>query len=156
MRHFKELKSSRFKSSTHIHFKWGSVLVRLLSWRERRRLVYAASLGRTRSSEYTSFWKRSGHPSFVGEAPEDQSMKESMGNCWGKGKAATLRSKSSPQSLVRRRQNGQGHPSLGTTSDEGLRRGPPTVQPRTVRRPTCDPAHCNGPCVAAVCYGPHL
>jgi hypothetical protein len=76
--------------------------------------------------------------------------------CWGEGKAATLRSKSSPQSLVRRRQNGQGHPSLGTTSDEGLRRGPPTVRPRPVRRPTCDPAHCNGPCVAAVCYGPHL
>jgi hypothetical protein len=79
-----------------------------------------------------------------------------ISGCWGEGKAATLRSKSSPQSLVRRRQNGQGHPSLGTTSDEGLRRGPPIVRPRPVRRPTCDPAHCNGPCVAAVCYGPHL
>jgi hypothetical protein len=40
--------------------------------------------------------------------------------CWGEGKAATLRSKSSPVPLVRRRQNGQGHPSLDTTPDEGL------------------------------------
>jgi hypothetical protein len=77
-------------------------------------------------------------------------------SCWGEGKDATLRSKSSPLSLVRRRQNGQGHPSLGTTSDEGLRRGLPTVRPRPVRRPTRDPTHCNGPCVAAVCYRPHL
>jgi hypothetical protein len=48
------------------------------------------------------------------------------------------------------------HPSLDTTSDEGLRRGHPTVRPRPARRPTCDPAHCNGPCVAAACYGPNL
>jgi hypothetical protein len=32
--------------------------------------------------------------------------------CWGEGKDATLRSRPSLQSLVRRRQNGQGHPSL--------------------------------------------
>jgi hypothetical protein len=77
-------------------------------------------------------------------------------HCWGEGIAATLRSKSSPVPPVRRRQNGQGHPSLGTTPDEGLRRGPPTVRPRPVRRPTYDPAHCNGPCAVAVCYRPHL
>jgi hypothetical protein len=57
---------------------------------------------------------------------QPRSVRHAFGNwlfgmCWGEGKAATLRSKSSPQSLVRRRQNGQGHPSLGTTSDEGLR-----------------------------------
>jgi hypothetical protein len=32
----------------------------------------------TRSSKHISFWRRSGHPSFVDEAPEDQSRKESM------------------------------------------------------------------------------
>jgi hypothetical protein len=71
------------------------------------------------------------------------------GDCWGEGKDATLRSRPSLQSLVQRRQNGQGHPSPHTTSDEGLRRGHPTMRPRPPRRPTCDPAHCNGPCVAA-------
>jgi hypothetical protein len=43
---------------------------------KRRRLV--ASLWRTRSSKHISFWMRSGHPSSVDEAPEDQSRKESM------------------------------------------------------------------------------
>jgi hypothetical protein len=76
MRYFKEIKSPRFKSSTLIHFKWGSVLVRVLLWRKKRRPV--ASLWRTRSSKHISFWMRSGHPSFVDEAPEDQSRKESM------------------------------------------------------------------------------
>ena len=33
--------------------------------------------------------------------------------------------------------------------DEGLRRRPPTARPRSVPRPTCDLAHCNGPRVAA-------
>jgi hypothetical protein len=51
---------------------------------------------------------------------------------------------------------GQGHPSLHTTSDEDLCRGHPTVRPRPAGRPTCDPAHCNRPCVAAACYGPNL
>jgi hypothetical protein len=79
------------------------------------------------------------------------------GYCWGEGKDATLRSRPSLQSLVQQRQdNGQGHPSPHTTSDEDLRRGHPTVRPRPARRPTCDPAHCNGPCVAAACYGPNL
>jgi hypothetical protein len=42
-------------------------------------------------------------------------------SCWGEGEDATLRSKSSPWSLVQRRQdNGQGHPSPDTTSDEDL------------------------------------
>jgi hypothetical protein len=36
------LKSPRFKSSTHIHFKWYGVPVRLLLWK-RRRTMYAAS-----------------------------------------------------------------------------------------------------------------
>ena len=76
MRYFKEFKSPRFKSSTLILFKWGSVPVRFLLWRKRRRPV--ASLWRTRSSKHISFWMRSGHPSFVDEAPEDQSRKESM------------------------------------------------------------------------------
>jgi hypothetical protein len=76
MRYFKESKSPRFKSSTLILFKWGSVPVRFLLWRKRRRPV--ASLWRTRSSKHISFWMRSGHPSFVDEAPEDQSRKESM------------------------------------------------------------------------------
>jgi hypothetical protein len=76
MRYFKEFKSPRFKSSTLIHFKWGSIPVRFLLWRKRRRSV--ASLWRTISSKHLSFWMRSGHPSFVDEAPEDQSRKESM------------------------------------------------------------------------------
>jgi hypothetical protein len=59
-----------------ILFKWGSVPVRFLLWRKGRRLV--ANLWRTRSSKDISFWMRSGHPSFVDEAPEDQSRKESM------------------------------------------------------------------------------
>jgi hypothetical protein len=76
MRYFKEFKSPRFKRSTLIHFKWGSVPVRFLLWRKRRRPI--ASLWRTRSSKLISSWMRSGHPSFVDEALEDQSRKESM------------------------------------------------------------------------------
>jgi hypothetical protein len=76
MRYFKEFKSPRFRRSTLIHFKWGSVPVKFLLWRKRRRHV--ASLWRTRSPKLTSFWMRSGHPSFVDEAPKDQSRKESM------------------------------------------------------------------------------
>jgi hypothetical protein len=34
MRYFKEFKSPRFKSSTLILFKWGSVPVRFLLWRK--------------------------------------------------------------------------------------------------------------------------
>jgi hypothetical protein len=52
--------------------------------------------------------------------------------------------------------NGKGHPSLDSAPDEGLRRRHPTARPRPARRPTCDLAHCNGPCVAAVSYGPNL
>jgi hypothetical protein len=76
MRYFKEFKSPRFRSSTLILFKWGNVPVRFLLWRKTRRPV--ASLWRTRSSKLISFWMRSGHPSFIDEAPEDQSRKESM------------------------------------------------------------------------------
>jgi hypothetical protein len=76
MRYFKEFKSPRFKSSTLILFKWGSVPVKFLLWRKRRRPV--AILWRTRSSKHMSFWMRSGHPSSVDEAPEDQSRQESM------------------------------------------------------------------------------
>jgi hypothetical protein len=68
MRYFKEFKSPRFKSTTLIHFKWGSVPVRFLLWRKRRPV---ASLWRTRSSKHISFRMRSGHTSFVDEAPED-------------------------------------------------------------------------------------
>jgi hypothetical protein len=32
----------------------------------------------------------------------------------------------------------------------------PSLRPRPARRPTCDPAHCNRPCVAAARYGPNL
>jgi hypothetical protein len=38
LRYFKEFKSPRFKSSTHILFKWGSVPVRLLLWRKKEDL----------------------------------------------------------------------------------------------------------------------
>jgi hypothetical protein len=76
MRYFKEFKSPRFKSSTLILFKWGSLPVRFLLWRKRRRPV--TSLWRTRSSKHISFQMRSCHPSSVAEAPEDQSRKESM------------------------------------------------------------------------------
>jgi hypothetical protein len=69
MRYFKEFKSPRLKSSTLILFKWGSVPVKFLLWRKRRRPV--ASLSRTRSLKLISFWMRSGHPSSVDEAPED-------------------------------------------------------------------------------------
>jgi hypothetical protein len=88
-------------------------------------------------------------------APDD--LVELVPRCWGEGEDATLRSRPSLKSLVQQRQdNGQGHPSPDTTSDEDLRRGRPTVRPRRAWRPTCDPAHCNGPCVAAACYGPNL
>jgi hypothetical protein len=50
MRYFKEFKSPRFKSSTLILFKWGSIPVRFLLWRKRRRPV--ASLWRTKSLKY--------------------------------------------------------------------------------------------------------
>jgi hypothetical protein len=76
MRYFKEFKSSRFRRYSLIHFKWGSVPIRFLSWRKRRRPV--ASLWRTRSPKLISFWMRNGHPSSVDEALEDQSRKESM------------------------------------------------------------------------------
>jgi hypothetical protein len=76
MRYFKEFKSPGFKRSTLILFKWGSVLVRFLLWRKRRRPV--ASLWRTRSFKHINFSMRSGHPSSVDEAPKDQSRKESM------------------------------------------------------------------------------
>jgi hypothetical protein len=69
MRYFKEFKSPRFKRSTLILFKWGSVPVRFLLWRRKRRLV--ASLWKTRTLKHISFWIRSGHPSSVDEAPED-------------------------------------------------------------------------------------
>jgi hypothetical protein len=73
MRYFKEFKSPRFKRYTLIIFKWGSVPVKFLLWRKRRRPV--ASLWRTRSFKHISFRMRSGHPSFVDEALEDQSRK---------------------------------------------------------------------------------
>jgi hypothetical protein len=76
MWYFKDFKSLRFKSPTLILFKWGSIPVRFLLWRKRRRPV--ASLWRTRSSKLISFWMRSGHPSSVDEAPEEQSRKEPM------------------------------------------------------------------------------
>jgi hypothetical protein len=76
MRYFKEFKSPRFKRSTLILFKWGSVPVRFLLWRKRRRSI--ASLWKTRSSKLISFWMRSGHSSSVDEASEDQSKKKSM------------------------------------------------------------------------------
>jgi hypothetical protein len=69
MKYFMEFKSPIFKSSTLILFKWGSVPIRFLLWRKRRRHV--ASLWRTRSSKLISFWMRSGHPSSIDEAPED-------------------------------------------------------------------------------------
>jgi hypothetical protein len=69
MRYFKDFKSPIFKSSTLILFKWGSIPVWFLLWRKRRRPV--ASLWRTQSSKLISFRMRSGHPSFVDEAPED-------------------------------------------------------------------------------------
>jgi hypothetical protein len=75
MRYFKDFKSPRFKISTLILFKWGSDLARFLLWRKRRPIT---SLWRTRSSKLISFWMRSDHPSFVDEAPEDQSRKKSM------------------------------------------------------------------------------
>jgi hypothetical protein len=49
-----------------------------------------------------------------------------------------------------------GTPFAVLSPDEDLRRRHPTVRPRPAQRPTCDPAHCNGPCVAAACYGPNL
>jgi hypothetical protein len=75
MKYFNEFKSPKFKSSTLILFKWGSVPARFLLWRKRRRPV--ASLWKTKSSKHMSFWMRSGHPSSIDEAPKDQSRKES-------------------------------------------------------------------------------
>jgi hypothetical protein len=102
MRYFKEFKSPRFKSSTLIIFKWGSVLARFLLWRKIRRPV--ASLWRTGSSKLISFWMRSGHPSFVDEAVEDQSRKESMWEfarerfaCWHRCFSNKLAAKRNPE-----------------------------------------------------------
>jgi hypothetical protein len=81
MWYFKEFKSPRFKSSTLI-FKWGSVPVRFLLWRKRR---LVASLWRTRSSKLISFWMRSGHPSSVDEAPEDNQGSNPCGSSQEKG-----------------------------------------------------------------------
>ena len=55
-----------------------------------------------------------------GNFSEDEMlMLTNMSDCWGEGEDATLRSKPSPWLLVQRRQdNGQGHPSPHTTSDE--------------------------------------
>jgi hypothetical protein len=78
MRYFKEFKSPRFKRSTLILFKWGSVPIRFLLWGKRRRHV--ASLWRTRSSKHISFWMRSGHPSFVDEAPEANQERNPCGS----------------------------------------------------------------------------
>jgi hypothetical protein len=36
MRYFKEFKSPRFKNSTLIHFKWGSVSARLMLWKKKK------------------------------------------------------------------------------------------------------------------------
>jgi hypothetical protein len=47
------------------------------------------------------------------------------------------------------RQNRQGYPSLDSAPDEDRRRSHPAARPRSAPRPTCDLAHCNGPCVAA-------
>jgi hypothetical protein len=74
--------------------------------------------------------------------------------CWSEGRIATLRSKSPLLSRCSDRDSRQGHPSLRSAPDEDRRRRHPTVRPRPAQRPTCDPAHYNGPCVAAACYGP--
>jgi hypothetical protein len=49
-----------------------------------------------------------------------------------------------------------GTPFAESAPDEDLRRRCPTVRPRPAQRPTCDPAHRNGPCVAAARYRPNL
>jgi hypothetical protein len=102
MRYFKEFKSPRFKSSTLILFKWGSVPLKFLLWRKRRRPV--ASLWRTRSSKLISSWMRSGHPSFVDEALEGQSRKVSMWKfarerfvCWHRCSLNKLAAKRKPE-----------------------------------------------------------
>jgi hypothetical protein len=76
--------------------------------------------------------------------------------CWSEGRNVTLRSKSPLLSRCSDRDSRQGHPSLRSAPDEDRRRRHPTVRPRPAQRPTCDPAHCNGPCVAAASYGPNL
>jgi hypothetical protein len=78
------------------------------------------------------------------------------GKCWGEGKGATPRSKSS---LITADQTGTeqaGTPFAWSAPDEDRRRSHPTVRPRPAQRPTGAPAHCNGPCVAAASYGPDL
>ncbi|PWZ56551.1 hypothetical protein Zm00014a_039665, partial [Zea mays] len=103
MRYFKEFKSPRFKSSTLILFKWGSVPVRFLLWRKKKKNA-CSNLSRTRSSKHMSFWMRSGHPSFVDEALEDQSRKESMWEfirgrfvCWHRCFLNKLAAKQKPE-----------------------------------------------------------
>src|SRR5688572_18013239 len=101
--------------------------------------------------------KRSGLVVSEGAVAEGENDEAEQTVCWGEGEDATLRPRPSPWSPVLRRQdNGQGHPSLHTTSGEDLQRGHSTVRPRPARRPTGDPAHCNRPCVATACYGPNL
>jgi hypothetical protein len=51
---------------------------------------------------------------------------------------------------------GRLHPSSNAPQDEGLWRGRPILRPRPTRRPTCNPAHCNRPRVAAAHYVPNL
>jgi hypothetical protein len=55
------------------------------------------------------------------DASSDDDDDDDDDDCWGEGEDATLRSRPSSWSLVQRRQdNGQGHPSPHTTSDEDL------------------------------------
>jgi hypothetical protein len=49
-----------------------------------------------------------------------------------------------------------GTPFAWSAPDEDRRRRHPIVRPYPAQRPTCDPAHCNGPCMASACYGPNL
>jgi hypothetical protein len=78
------------------------------------------------------------------------------GHCWGEGKGATPRSKSSLITAGQTETEQTGIPFAWSASDEDRRRSHPTVRPRPAQRPTCVPAHCNGPCVAAAGYRPIL
>jgi hypothetical protein len=62
MRYFKEFKTPRFKSSTLILFKWGSVPARFLLWRKRRRPV--ASLWKDQIIEAYKFLDEKWSPKF--------------------------------------------------------------------------------------------
>jgi hypothetical protein len=64
MRYFKEFKSPRFKNSTLILFKWGSVPVRFLLWRKKKKACECSKLVEDQIIEGYKFLDEKWSPKF--------------------------------------------------------------------------------------------